>query len=106
MSAADSPELRAAKRLLDLAKNQGFIFQRVGPGPDGPLFARRETIEYHDEIYLGGFDDSCHATRAHKFSLIVPGKLPITTSVSGDALTVLHTVVSDWHPPDSPTEHP
>jgi hypothetical protein len=93
---ADSPQLSAAKRLLDLAKRQGFAFQRVAPGEDGPLFARRETIDYRDELYLGGFSDSCHATRARKSSLIVPGALPVTAQVSGDALTVLHTVVSDW----------
>ena len=93
---ADSPQLRAATRLLDLAKRQGFAFQRVAPGEDGPLFARRETIEYRDEIYIGGFSDSCHATRARKSYLIVPGDLPVTAQVSGDALTVLHTVVSDW----------
>jgi hypothetical protein len=95
---AESSQLSAAKRLLDLAKRQGFVFQRVAPGEDGPLFARRETIEYRDEIYLGGFSDSCHATRARKSSLIVPGDLPVTAQVSGDALTVLHTVVSDWAP--------
>jgi hypothetical protein len=93
---ADGPQLRAAKRLLDLAKRQGFAFQRLAPGEDGPLFARRETIGYRDEIYLGGFGDSCHARRARKSSLIVPGSLPVTAQVSGDALTVLHTVVSDW----------
>lgn len=92
----DGPKLRTAKWLLDLAKNQGFAFQRVAPGEDGPLFARRETIEYRDEIYLGGFGNSCHATRARKSSLIVPGGLPVTARVSGDALTVLRTVVSDW----------
>jgi hypothetical protein len=95
---ADSPQLGAAKRLLELAKSQGFAFQRVAPGPDGPLFARRETIGYRDEIYLGGFNDSCYATRARKSSFIVPGGLPITARVTGDALTVLHTVVSDWPP--------
>lgn len=95
---ADSPELVAAKRLLDCAKRQGFTFQRVAPGEDGPLFGRRETIEYRDEIYIGGFGDSCHATRARKSSLLVPGLLPVTARVSGDALTVLHTVVADWPP--------
>jgi hypothetical protein len=95
-TAADGPELRTAKRLLDLATSQGFAFQRVAPGEDGPLFARRETTEYRDEIYLGGFADSCHATRARKSSLVMPSGLPVTTRVSGDALTVLHTVVSDW----------
>lgn len=93
---AEGPELRAAKRLLDLAKNQGFTFQRIAPGPDGPLFARRDTLDYRDEIYLGGFHDSCQATRARKSSLIVPSGLPITARVTGDALTVLHTVISDW----------
>lgn len=93
---ADSPELAAAKRLLDLAKSQGFTFQRIASGPDGPLFARRETTEHRDEIYLGGFGDSCHATRARKSSLIVPGAPLITARVSGDALSVLHTVLSDW----------
>jgi hypothetical protein len=83
-------------RLLDLAKRQGFAFQRVASREDGPLFARRETIEYRDEIYIGGFSDSCHATRARKSSLIVAGDLPVTAQVSGDALTVLHIVVSDW----------
>jgi hypothetical protein len=93
---AEGPELRAAKRLLDLAKSQGFAFQRVAPGLDGPLFARRETFEYCDEIYIGGFSDSCHATRARKSSLIVPGGLPVTARVTGDAITVLRTVVADW----------
>jgi hypothetical protein len=97
-AAADGPDLRAAKRLLDLAKSQGFAFERVAPDPDGPLFARRETIGYRDEIYLGGFDDSCHATRARKSSLIVPDGLPITERVTGNAFTVLQTVVSDWPP--------
>jgi hypothetical protein len=82
--------------LLDLAKNQGFAFQRVAAGPDGPLFARRDILEHRDEIYLGRFSDSCYATRARKSSLIVPGGLPITARVTGDALTVLHTVISDW----------
>ena len=93
---ADSLELAAAKQLVDLVKNQGFIFHRVAPGPDGPLFARRETTDYRDEIYLGGFSDSCHATRARKSSLIVPGALLVTARVSGDALSVLYTVVSNW----------
>jgi len=95
-AAADGPELTAAKRLLDLAKSQGFAFQRVTPGPDGPLFARRETIECRDEMYLGGFGDSYQVTRVRKSSLVVPGGLPVTARVSGDALTVLHTVVADW----------
>lgn len=92
----DGPELAAAKRLLDLARDQGFIFQRIAPGEDGPLLGVRESLEYHDKIYLGDFYSDCTATRARKSSLIVPGGLPITDRVEGEALIVLYTVVSDW----------
>ena len=94
----DTRDLVAAKRLLDLAKCEGFTFQRIAPGQDGPLRGVRETITYHDEIYLGGFANSCHATRRRRYSLIVPSGLPITARVVGDALTVLQTVMSDWPP--------
>jgi hypothetical protein len=72
---------------------------RDAPESTGALFARRETAGYHDEIYLDGFDDSCHATWARKSSFIVPGGLSITARVTGDPLIVLHTVVSDWPRP-------
>jgi hypothetical protein len=93
--AADGPELVAAKRLLDLAKSQGFTFQRIAPGEDGPLVGRRETVEYRDEIYIGGFGGSCHATRARKSWLLLPGGLPITEQVTGSAVEVL-IAVADW----------
>lgn len=93
---ADGPELAAAKRLLDLARDQGFVFQRVAPGDDGPLLGIRESTEYRDRIYIGDFYSGCTATRARKSSLIVPGGLPVTARVEGEALIVLHTVISDW----------
>jgi hypothetical protein len=96
MPGVDGPELTAAKRLLDAAKSQGFTFQRIAPGPDGPLLGVRETVDYRDTCYLSGFGEGCSATRARKYSLVVPGGLPITERVSGNALAVLHTVVSDW----------
>jgi hypothetical protein len=92
----DSPELAAAKRLLDAAKNGGFRFERIATDQDAPLLGVRESLEWRDTIYLGGFSCSCSPTRARKSSLIVPGDLPVTQRVAGDALTVLHTVVSDW----------
>lgn len=88
--------LTAAMQLLDTAKLRGFTFQRVALGEDGPLFGVRESLDYRDTVYIGGFDSGCHANRARKSSLIVPGGLPVTERVEGDALTVLHTVVSDW----------
>jgi hypothetical protein len=96
MPGVDGPELTAAKRLLDAAKSQGFTFQRIAPGPDGPLLGVRETVEYRDTCYLSGFGEGCSATRACKYSLVLPGGLPITERVTGDALTVLHVVLSDW----------
>ena len=96
MPGADGPELTAAKRLLDAAKSQGFTFQRIAPGPDGPLLGVRETADYRDTCYLSGFGEGCSATRARRSSLVVPGGLPVTERVSGNALTVLHAVVRDW----------
>lgn len=88
--------MAAAKRLLDLAKDRGFAFQRIALGPDGPLRGMRQSAEWVDEVYLGGFSDSCTAIRRRRSSLVVPGGLPVAKRVSGDALTVLHTVVCDW----------
>lgn len=88
--------LTAAMRLLDTAKLQGFTFHRAATGEDGPLFGIRESLAYRDTIYIGGFDSGCHASRVRKSSLIVPGGMPVCARVEGDALTVLHVVVSDW----------
>jgi hypothetical protein len=95
---AQGPDLAAAKRLLDAAKRGGFHFQRVAPGPDGPLWGVRETLDWRDTIYLAGFSQACTATRARKTSLIIPGGPLITQRLNGDALSVLHTVVHNWNP--------
>jgi hypothetical protein len=60
------------------------------------LFGVRETLAYRDICYLGGFSEGCSATRTRKSSLVIPGGPLITARVNGDALTVLHTVVTDW----------
>lgn len=96
MPGADSPDLAAAKRLLDAAKQVGFSFARIAPGPDGPLRGTRQTPHWVDEIYLGGLADSCTALRRRRSSLVVPGGLPVAQRVSGDAIEVLHTVVTEW----------
>jgi hypothetical protein len=95
---SDSPEVTAAKRLLDTAKDRGFTFQRTAPGADGPLVGVRDTLHWRDVIHLSGFwaPESCSAQRLRRSSLVIPGGLPVTKHVSGDALTVLHTVLSDW----------
>lgn len=97
-TSADSPDLAAAKRLLDTAKDQGFCFQRIAPGPDGPLRGVRQTLEFLDELCLAGFWEpgACTAIRRRRCALLVPGGLPVTARIEGDALTVLHIVVTDW----------
>ncbi|MCA1673647.1 MAG: hypothetical protein LC799_16085 [Actinobacteria bacterium] len=69
----DSPDLVTGKRLLDAAKRHGFVFQRIAPGPDGPLEGIRESAEWRDVIHLGGFSSGCYAWRERQSSLIVPG---------------------------------
>lgn len=96
MTAVASPDLAAAMRLIDAAKSQGFQFERIAPGPDGPLRGVRESMSWRDEIYVGGFRDGCHATRTRKCSLVVPNGLLVTERVSGGAIEVLHTVVWGW----------
>jgi hypothetical protein len=91
-----SLDLDAAKRLMDGAKASGFHFERIAEGPDAPIVAVRETVEWRDELYLAGFSDSCTAIRRRRSSLIVPGGYPVAERVSGDALTVLQTAVCDW----------
>lgn len=91
-----SADLAAAQRLIDGAKASGFRFDRIADGPDAPLVGVRESVEWRDELYLAGFSDSCTAIRRRRYSLIVPGRYPVTERVSGDALTVLHTAVCDW----------
>ena len=92
---ADSPDLVAAKRLLDIAKDAGFTFQRLAPSEDGPLLGRRETVAWVDEVYLGGFTNSCSAIRRRRYSLVVPSGLPVAERVNGSALHVLR-IVADW----------
>jgi hypothetical protein len=92
----DSPDLRAAKRLLDLAKQQGFAFVRTRTDEDAPLRGVRETVGWIDEVMVAGFSECCEATRRRRYPLIVPGGMPVTKRVTGDALSVLHTVTSDW----------
>lgn len=87
--------LAAAMRLLDEAKGLGFRFERIATGPDAPLLGLRDGINYVDEIYLGGFERDCAAARRKRYSLVVPGGLPVTERITGDAVTVLLQVL-EW----------
>ncbi len=90
----DSPDVVIAKRLLDHVKAQGFQFQRVAEGPDGPLLGIRHTGEWTDTLYLEGFSQGCYAIRERETSLIVPGSAVVERRATGDALNVLNTVLT------------
>jgi hypothetical protein len=84
----DSPELVAAERLLDAAKDRGFTFERIALGEDAPLRGIRESTSWLDEVYVGGLSSGCSAARRRRYSLIVPGGLPVTERIIGVALGV------------------
>ena len=91
----EGPDLKAAKRLLDLAKDNGFRFERTEPGQDGALWGERAGVGWADYVLIGGFSEGCFAYRARKSSLIVASELLIEKQVSGNALEVLQEI-SEW----------
>lgn len=90
----ESPDVVIGRRLLDHAKAHGFQFRRVAFGPDAPLWGVRESEQWRDTVFIGGFSDSCSATRQRKSSLIVPGDLLVTDRIEGTALNVLNKIVT------------
>ena len=93
MTSTDSPDLAAAKRLLDQAKLSGFEFVRTAPGPDGPLLGRRITDRWLDTICIEGFSRDCHAWRQRRSPLLVPGQ-KAERQISGSALDILKDVLA------------
>ncbi|HET9118691.1 MAG TPA: hypothetical protein VFN75_11560 [Pseudonocardiaceae bacterium] len=87
--------LAAAMRLLDEAKDLGFTFERIALGPDAPLHGVRNGIKHVDEVYVAGFGRDCTAIRRKRYSMIVPGGLPVSERIDGDAVTVL-LAVTGW----------
>lgn len=90
----DSPDVVAAKRLLDHAKLSGFTFRRMAPGADGPLVGYRVSDDRVDLIHLEGFSRDCFAWRKRTSSLIVPEDAQVERRVEGSALDVLHEVLT------------
>jgi hypothetical protein len=89
----DSPDVVIAKRLLDQLKLDGFVFQRIAPGDDGPLVGNRVTDDYVDMIHIEGFSCDCFAFRQRNSSLIVPGRGLVERRAEVGALHVLNEVL-------------
>ncbi|MGH3693213.1 MAG: hypothetical protein ACRDRX_04305 [Pseudonocardiaceae bacterium] len=86
--------LAAAMRLMDRAKELGFVFARAGFGEDAPIIGERETDCWTDSIIINGFRGDCSATRVRKSSLTADG-LPNIDQVFGNAVVVLR-VACEW----------
>jgi hypothetical protein len=98
---ADGPELTAANGCWTSLKVKA-AFQRVAPGPDGPLFARRETTEYCDEIYLGGFDDSCQPPEPAN----LPSSCPADCRSPRRSPETRSPSYTPWYPTGTPPDPP
>ena len=94
MTAVDSSDVVIAKRLLDYAKQGGFVFQRLAPGEDGPLVGYRIGDGWADSIRIEGFSRDCFAWRQRASSLILSQDACVQRRVEGSALNVLNEVIT------------
>lgn len=90
----DSADVTLAKRLLDYAKQCGFVFLRAAPGEDAPLVGNRVSGGWVDLIHLEGFSRDCFALRKRASSLNIPGDSLVERRVDGSALDVLNEVLT------------
>lgn len=92
----DNPDVVIAKRLLDYAKQSGFVFQRTVPDVDGPLAGYRVGDGWVDVVHLAGFSHDCFAWRKRVSSLIVSEGALVQRRVEGSALNVLNEMLT-WN---------
>jgi hypothetical protein len=98
----DSAEVTLAKRLLDYAKQCGFVFLRAAPGDDAPLVGNRVSGNWVDLIHIEGFSRDCFALRQPLSALSTPGNSPVERRIEGSALEVLNEVLT-WELGPEPT---
>jgi hypothetical protein len=98
----DSAEVTLAKRLLDCAKQCGFVFLRAAPGEDAALVGNRVSGNWVDLIHLEGFSRDCFALRQPLSALSTPGNPRVERRIDGSALDVLNEVLT-WELGPEPT---
>ncbi|MBV8994150.1 MAG: hypothetical protein JO287_10735 [Pseudonocardiales bacterium] len=87
-------DVTLAQRLLDYAKQAGFVFLRAAPGEDAPLVGNRVSGDWVDVINLAGFSRDCFALRKPLSALNIPGYAQAERRVAGGALEVLNEVLT------------
>ena len=94
VTTVDNPPVAAVERLLDLAKEHGFVFTPAGE--DGSLWGERAGPQWQDVLFLG-VSGHCNAVRSRRGHLVA-GEPLFTERITGTALTVLHEVLYSWPP--------
>jgi hypothetical protein len=99
----ENADITLAQRLLDYAKQSGFVFLRAAPGEDAPLVGNRISANWVDLIHIEGFSRDCFALRKPLSSLNIPGNARVERRVDGSALEVLNEVLT-WELGPQPTD--
>ena len=95
MTTVNDPHVAAVERLIELARERGFIFTPAGE--DGSQWGERTGPQWIDVLFLG-VSGPCNAVRSRRGHL-APGEPLFAHRVSGPALSVLHTVLYSWTSP-------
>lgn len=98
----ENADVALAKRLLDYAKQCGFVFLRAAPGEDAPLVGNRVSGNWVDLIHIEGFSRDCFALRKPLSMLSAPGNSGVERRIHGSALEVLNEVLT-WELGAEPT---
>ncbi|HET9256057.1 MAG TPA: hypothetical protein VFO16_12760 [Pseudonocardiaceae bacterium] len=92
MTTVDDPHAAAVERLIDLARERGFVFTPAGE--QGSQRGERVAPEWIDVVFLRA-SGHCNAVQSLR-TRVAPGEPLFTERITGPALSVLHTVLRTW----------
>lgn len=95
---AESPDLAAAKRLLDAAKCGGVSLRAGGAGSGRAAVGRAGDPPVARHHLPRRVQPGMHRHPGPQVVFDRPGRTVVTQRLDGDAVSVLHTVVCDWDP--------